>query len=98
MFIHLINRMLGSMESYEDKEYFPNFFLKFDKGNKMKQTVRRLSLILIVTMFLSACTPGATPTATPKATVATEVPATPKQIQVTEADQGKEYMLNTGNS
>ena len=64
----------------------------------MKQTVRWLSLILIVTMFLSACTPGATPTATPKATVATEVPATPKQIQVTEADQGKEYTLNPGDS
>jgi len=64
----------------------------------MKQTVKWLSLILIATMFLSACTSAANPTEAPNAAVATEVTATAQQIQVTEADQGKEYMLNPGDS
>jgi predicted secreted protein len=73
-------------------------FLKLNKGCKMKQTVRWLSLILIATIFLSACTLGAKPTVSPKAADATEFPATLKQIQVTEADHGKEYTLNPGDS
>jgi predicted secreted protein len=64
----------------------------------MKQIVKTLSLILIVPLFLSACSRAENPTEAPKAVVATEVLAIPKQIQVSEADQGKEYTLNPGDS
>lgn len=64
----------------------------------MKLIVKTLILILIVPLFLSACSRAENPTEAPKAAVATEVSATSKQIQVTEADQGKEYTLNPGDS
>ena len=64
----------------------------------MKQTIYLLSLLLIATMFLSACAPATQPTVEPTATINSDVPAALMQIQVTEADNGKEYSLNQGDS
>ncbi|HWQ03809.1 MAG TPA: protease inhibitor I42 family protein [Longilinea sp.] len=64
----------------------------------MKKTAKWLSLVLIVTLFVTACTPAAKPTVAPKVEVATEVLPIPKQIQVAEADQGKEFTLQPGDS
>jgi predicted secreted protein len=64
----------------------------------MKHTVQLLSLILAVAMLLSACAPAAAPTAAHQAAAATKVPATPQQVQVTEADQGKYFTLNPGDT
>jgi predicted secreted protein len=78
--------------------------------NSMKHTVILLSLILAVAMLLPACAPVSTPAAAPQAAATTKVPAQPtalnataqppgpQQIQVTEADQGKDFILNPGDS
>lgn len=87
MSIHLIKSMLVTKERAKNKCFPKNLII--EKGNKMKQISKILTLALIVTMFLTACTP---------ATKSTDVPASSNAIQVTEADQGKEYTLNLGDS
>lgn len=64
----------------------------------MKHTIRWVCLILGVAMLLSACAPSEAHTAVPQAAAATKVPATPQQIQVTVADQGKNFPLALGDS
>src|SRR5690242_1201136 len=64
----------------------------------MKHIIILVGLILAVAILLSACAQAAAHTAAPQAAATTKVPATPKQIQVTEDDQGKYFTLAPGDS
>ena len=77
----------------------------------MKRTVKLLNLILAAAILLSACAQAAKPTPAPQAAAVTKIPAqptattaaaiptkAPQQVQVTEADQGKNFMLSPGDS
>lgn len=76
----------------------------------MKRTVKLLNLILAAAILLSACAQAAKPTPAPQAAAVTKIPAqptattaaaiptkAPQQVQVTEADQGKNFMLSPGD-
>ncbi len=55
----------------------------------MKTMLKLFSLVLVAATFLTACTPAAK---------ANTPSSTPQQIQVTEADQGKSFSLNSGDT
>lgn len=61
----------------------------------MKTIVKLLSIVLAVAILLSACAQAATPV---QPTATTTVPEAPRQIQLTEADQGKNITINPGDS
>lgn len=64
----------------------------------MKLAIKWFSLVLIATLFLAGCTTAAKPNGAGKTAGTPKVLATPRQIQVTAADQGDELTLIQGDS
>jgi inhibitor of cysteine peptidase len=91
--------MLGAIERLGVFFACPNFINK--KDTMIKNIVRLVVLFLGVAIFLSACAPATKSTAVVQSADATAVPApttAPQQIELTEADQGKNLTLNPGDS